>query len=141
MLLGAIQPTARFLGSSVLTGSATTLALMLTLLGLSHNIQERLADMHYVRIKYIALIDTAAFIGATGLLAALVIPFGEATAVQGGWYIVGYYLIVGASAILSGLMVTVVLMIYRTIADMATLFISDAESSLVIEDETDEWED
>ena len=131
VLLDSIQPTARFLGAGVLTASATTLALMLTLLGLSDNVAERLNDMHYIRIRFIALIDTAAFIGATGLLAILVIPFSEATEIEGGWYVIVYYLAVAASAILSGLMVTVVLMICKTIFDMTSLFISGTESLLV----------
>lgn len=131
VLLESIQTTARFLAAGVLTASATTLALMLTLLGLSDDVSERLNDMHYIRIKYIALIDTAAFIGATGLMAILVVPFSEATEIEGGWYVIVYYLVVAASAILSGLMVTVVLMICKTIFDMTTLFISGADSLLV----------
>lgn len=137
VLLDSIIPTARFLGSSVLTASATTLALMLTLLGLSANIDKHLADAHYARVKLIALIDTIAFIGATVLLVMLVIPFSEATEVEGTLYLVIYYAIVGGAAILGGVMVTVVLMIYQTIVDMVGLFISGVESDLIAEDETD----
>jgi len=45
-----------------------------------------------------------------------------------------YYLAVAASAVLSGLMVTVVLMICKTILDMTSLFISGTESLLVSEE-------
>jgi hypothetical protein len=133
VLLESIIPTARFLGSSVLTASATTLALMLTLLGLSSNIDERLADAHYMRVKLIAGIDTIAFIGSAMLLVLLVIPFSEANEVEGSIYLVVYYAIVGGSALLGGVMITVVLMIYQTIADMVDLFLSGVDSDLVAE--------
>lgn len=135
ILIESILPTARFLGSSVLTASATTLALMLTLLGLSSNLDERLADAHYLRVRLIARIDTAAFIGSALLLVLLVIPFTDASEVEGTIYLVVYYSIVGGSAVLAGLMITVVLMIYQTIDDMVGLFLSGVDSHLVEESE------
>jgi hypothetical protein len=137
-LLESILPTARFLGSGVLTASATTLALMLTLLGLSASIDDPLTDAHYGRIRLIALIDTIAFIGATTLLMTIVIPFSDAAEIDASVHVVVYYALVLGSALLGGIMVTVVLMIYRTIVDMTDLFISGAESELVAKERADQ---
>ena len=137
-LLESLLPTARFLGSGVLTASATTLALMLTLLGLSANIDDTLADAHYGRVRLIALIDTIAFIGATMLLMMIVIPFSDAAEVEARVYVVVYYALVIGSALIGGTMVTVILMIYRTIADMTDLFITGVESRLEAEERDDQ---
>lgn len=134
VLLEAVRPPARFLFSSAATASATTLALMLTLLGLSADIQQNLKDAHYHRIQQIALIDCIAFIASIVLLLTLVIPFGEADAIPIGWYSAIYYFIVGGSALLGGIMVAVILMIYSAVREMADVFVSDARSRLVADE-------
>lgn len=121
-LLTSMLPTARFLYSAVVTASATILALMLTLLSLSFNTQSELDRRHYLRIKQIAMIDTVTFIAAMSLLLFLVVPLDEPKAIVPRWYEVFYYVTVGGSAVLGGLLVTIVLMLYATVRDMITIF-------------------
>lgn len=118
VLLESMLPTARFLYSGVITASATILALMLTLLSLSVNTQSELDPRHYQRVQKIALIDTVAFVTGMTLLVFLVVPLDESKNVANYWYQVFYYVTIGGSALLSGLLVTVVLMLYTTVRDM-----------------------
>ncbi|MEP0546211.1 MAG: hypothetical protein ABJF88_04710 [Rhodothermales bacterium] len=117
-LLNGMLPTTRFLCSGVMTASATTLALMLTLLSLSANANSKLKQDHYERVRQIALLDTVAFIAATIVLLCLNIPVEQADNVAASWYDVLYYAFLGASAVLGGLLVVIVLMLYNTVKYM-----------------------
>lgn len=121
-LLTSMLPTARFLYSAVVTASATILALMLTLLSLSFNTQGRLDEGHYRRIRRIALIDTVTFIAAMTFLLFLVVPLDEPQQILPSWYEIFYYVTIVGSAILGGLLVTIVLMLYSTVTDIITIF-------------------
>jgi hypothetical protein len=110
--------TTRFLCSGVMTASATTLALMLTLLSLSANASSKLKRDHYERVRQIALLDAVAFIAATFVLLCLNIPVEQADNVDASWYDVLYYAFLGASAVLGGLLVVIVLMLYNTVKYM-----------------------
>lgn len=117
-LLSGMLPTTRFLCSGVMTAAATTLALMLTLLSLSANANSKLKRDHYERVRQIALLDAVAFIAATFVLLCLNIPVELADNVAASWYDVLYYAFLGASAILGGLLVVIVLMLYNTVKYM-----------------------
>lgn len=126
-LLRGMLPTTRFLCSGVMTASATTLALMLTLLSLSANTNSRLKMDHYERIRQIALLDAVAFIAATFVLLCLNIPLEQADNVATSWYTGLYYGFLVASAILGGLLVIIVLMLYNTVKYMI-LVVGPADS-------------
>lgn len=133
-LLTSMLPTARFLYSAVVTASATVLALMLTLLSLSFNTQSRLDASHYQRIRRIALIDTVTFITAMSFLLFLIVPLDEPQSIVPSWYEVFYYTTVVGSAVLGGLLVTIVLMLYSTVTDMIRIFgLRDEDHPLVAE--------
>ncbi len=117
-LLRGMLPTTRFLCSGVMTASATTLALMLTLLSLSANASSKLKRAHYERIRQIALLDAVAFIAATCVLLFLNIPVEQADNIPASWYTVLYYGFLGASAAIGGLLVVIVLMLYKTVEYM-----------------------
>ena len=117
-LLDSILPTVRFLCSGVMTATATILALMLTLLALSFQVGENIEQIHYERIRFIAVLDTAAFAGSTILLLWLAIPLKQSETIPEGWFSWIYYLVVVSSALLGGLLVIIVLMLYETIHHM-----------------------
>ncbi|NNF59422.1 MAG: hypothetical protein HKN04_14395 [Rhodothermaceae bacterium] len=135
VLLESTMPTTRFLCSAVMTVSATTLALMLTLLGLSNNIDGDLKAAHFERIRQIALIDVIAFIGATVLLLAHTIPFGEDLGVAQHVYVIAYYSIMSGAALLGGTLVAMILMLYDAVRDLVQVFCSDKESDLLVDSE------
>ncbi len=135
VLLEESLPTTRFLCSGVMAASATTLALMLTLLSVSGGTDRDLKAAHYQRVRQIALIDTIAFIGATVLLLLLSMSFGEADRVTAGWYDAIYYAVMGCSALLGGTLISVMLMLYKATCDMITVFAPGMETSLVVDED------
>lgn len=136
-LLESMLPTARFLYSGIITASATILALMLTLLSVSFDTSSRLDPAHYARIRRIAFIDTIAFVLALSFLVFLVVPFDEPKNLVPKWYQVFYYVTIGGSAVLGGLLVTVVLMLYATVRDMIAIFgFREEDHPLVSEEDT-----
>lgn len=115
-LLKAILPTTRFLASALMTASATILALMLTLLTLSHSSSSELKATHYRRVKQIAWIDSVGFVAATIFLMLLNMPLEEgAEQVPNHWFSTIYYFVLITSAILGGIIITVVLMLYNSV--------------------------
>ena len=137
-LLEAALPTVRFLCSSLMTATATTLALMLTLLSLSAGSDRRIKGAHYERIRLVAFVDVVAFVGATLLLALLVVPFSEATDIPVQWYKGIYYGMTLSSALLSGVLVAVMLLLYAAVRDMIdTVGPGDDSPLYVPEDDAD----
>lgn len=118
VVLESMLPTTRFLASGMMTASATILALMLTVLGLSSSTETTLRPLHYRRVKQIAFIDAIAFVCATVFLLLLSVPVGESEQVPAGWYSTIYYIVLVISALLGGLLITIVLALYDTIRDM-----------------------
>lgn len=132
-LLEASLPTTRFLCSSVMAASATTLALMLTLLSLSTGIDGEIKGTHYERIRQIALVDVVAFIGATLLLVALVVPIGEASEIPARWYDTLYYASALMASVLGGMLVSVMLLLYAAVRDLISVFGPGDENALLAE--------
>lgn len=118
LLLQAMVPTTRFLCSAVMTGSATILALMMTLLGLGQSSSHSLKRLHYRRVSAIAFVDTATFVGATMLLLFHSIPIEDSEKIPPGWYDGMYYALLSATALIGGMLITTMLMLYRTVRDM-----------------------
>lgn len=122
MLVEAILPSTRFLCSSVMTASATILALLLTGLGLAEGVDATLKPKTYARMRRLALIDSVALIGSVlVLLIILNVPLQKTETVPGWWYSGVYYTIIGSSAVLGGLLIAIVLMLYETIRGMTLL--------------------
>lgn len=137
-LLEAALPTVRFLCSSLMTATATTLALMLTLLSLSTSSDRTIKSAHFERIRLIAFVDVVAFVGATLLLAILVVPFSEASDIPSGWYKGIYYSMTFFSSLLSGVLVAVMLLLYAAVRDMIDTVGPGDESPLYAEDDVSE---
>ena len=137
-LLEASLPTVRFLCSSVMTASATTLALMLTMLSLSAGSEREIKRAHFERIRQIALVDVVAFVGATLLLVALVVPFAESSEIPAGWYVAIYYTSSLLASVLGGVLVAVMLLLYAAVRDLITLVGPSEDSPLYAEAAPDE---
>lgn len=135
VLLEASLPTTRFLASGVMTASATTLALMLTLLSLSTGVDRTLKRGHYERIRQIAFVDVVAFVGATLLLVVLVVPISDATEIPMRWYVGIYYGVSLLAAALGGVLVAVMLLLYAAVRDFILVIVGDDDSPLVDSDE------
>jgi hypothetical protein len=130
LLLEAALPTIRFLASSVITGSATVLALMLTILGISGQTEVDLNAVHYRRIVQVSVMSVVALIASLLLLMFLTFPLEEAQQLRDVYDVV-YFVVLGISAAVGGMMVTVVLMLLNAIREMVAIFHPSATSRIV----------
>jgi len=137
-LLKTILPTTRFFCSALMTGTSTILALMVTLVSLSRSSPAELSDEHYRRIQRLAMLDSMAFVGALLLLLFVMIPMEDAEVLPGGWYRVIYYTVMGVSAVLGGLVVSVVMMLYSETKQLIRIIGLDKESPLAENEPDDE---
>lgn len=77
--------------NTVILGSTTILALMLTLLGLSRSSESRLTDRHYKDVLMIAKSDTILIVVAVITFLMLNLPISESEEVGSAWYQTIYY--------------------------------------------------
>lgn len=138
VLIETSLPTTRFLASSTMTASATILALMLTLLSLSHSTEYRMRDVHYRRVKHVALADTVAFVASAVFLLLLNIPIEETENVPTRLYSNIYYGMVISASVVGGLLIAVVLMLYQTVRDVIETIRGDDPGLLAEKTEGDE---
>lgn len=123
-MLEAALPTIRFLTASVMTAAATTLALLLTLLSMGRSSDADLDDSFYDQVRQTARLAVAAFVGASILLTAIVIPFGDQSNISTTVYMVLYYAFTIGTALVTGTLVAVVVTLYRTIDELIEVICS-----------------
>ncbi len=117
-LLEAVISSALYFGGSVVTASATILALMLTMLGLTKQTDSDFDAVFFKRTERIGFLTTITLIGGVLLLLFLSVPLQESNDVPGNWYKIIYYILIGYIAVLAGLVVGVVLMLYNSIRSL-----------------------
>ncbi len=88
--------------NTVILGSTTILALMLTLLGLSRSSESRLKDRHYKDVLMIAKSDTILIIVTVITFLMLNLPISESKEVGSNWYQTIYYASLGMASLLGG---------------------------------------
>lgn len=113
-LVEAALPATRFFGSAALTAAVTTLALVMTLLGVSLSSDFEFTDLHYSRMRAIAVISVVTIVVSTLLLVMVTIPIQEVQGLR-TWYSAFYYVLAGMIGLLGGLEVTTGLLIGSTI--------------------------
>ena len=107
--------------NTVVLASATILALLLTLLSISSSSDSKLKKKHYLNVKRVAQLDTIIFIVAMISFVLINIPITESDDVPTHWYITFYYISLGISSLLSGALISVVLMLYNTISNIINI--------------------
>ena len=117
-LLESLAASALYLGSSVVTASATILALMLTILGLTKQTESEFKTIFFERIKRIGLLSTIALSGGILLLLFLSIPLQESDNIPTTYFDTIYYILIIFIAALSGSIVAIVLMLYNAITSV-----------------------
>lgn len=116
--LEAMFSSARYLGNSIVTASATILALMLTLISLVNQADKTFEQAFFERVKKIGLLATVELIGGTLLLLFLSLPLPESKEVPSSWFMAIYYILIIFLALLAGLLVAIVLMLFNSITSM-----------------------
>ena len=117
-LLEGLKDSSLYLGSAIATASATTLALMLTLLSLASQADTSFEYETYKGIKLIGQISTSTFIGAVTLLLLLSFPIGEFKNIDPIWFKTVYYVLSAVNGLLVGLMIVGVLILLDTITTL-----------------------
>ena len=123
--------------NTVVLASATILALLLTLLSISSGSESKLKKEHYQNVKRVARLDTIIFVIAMVSVVLLNIPITESDDVPAKWYITFYYISLGISSVLSGALISVVLMLYNTVNNIINIVGLHQEDHPLIYDEDD----
>lgn len=123
--LEAMIPSSRYVGSGVVTASATILALMLTMLSLSRHATSSLESTFFRRVEQIGLLSTIGLIAGVLLLLLLSIPIEESQQLPSSWYSFVYYFFIALTAGVAGTLVTIVLMLYNALKTMITVLSPD----------------
>lgn len=124
--------------NTVILGSTTILALMLTLLGLSRSSESSLTDRHYKDVLTIAKSDTILIVAAVITFLMLNLPISESEEVGSAWYQTIYYVSLGMAALLGGGFIAVVMMLYGTITNVILIVGLNIKEHPLISDEAAE---
>lgn len=130
-ILESTLPTLRFIASTIATATATILALMLTMLGLSHAMGSKLKHIHYQRIAQVSWMSSVAIIGSVFLLIFLALPFGEAENFPTRWFETVYYGVIGWTSLLGGLFFAIVISLLNAVRGVISVIHPSMESTLV----------
>jgi len=121
--------------NTIVLASATILALLLTLLGISSGSESNLKEKHYIQVLSIAKFDVILFVGALILFQFFNIPIIESDSVPTEWFKIIYWAILFFTSIICGMMITVVLMLYNTITNMITIVGLKKDHTLLMKDD------
>ncbi len=133
--LEAAIPTIRFFASGVLAASATILALMMTLLGFTQSHDAKFSRGLFQRVRTLSLMNVAAMVGAVFLLMLLTMPVADSEQLQ-GYYTIAYYVIVGASAAVGGLIIAIAMILHRAVVGLVGLLDPEMDSWLAADSDS-----
>ncbi len=138
VLIKESLPGFNMLCNTVVLASATILALLLTLLGISTSSDTRLKESHYKQVALIAKWDAIVFISAIILFQLSNIPLTEADNFPNDFFSILYWITLGTSSLLVGGIVSVILMLYNTVNNIISIVglnISDHPLSIKEDDD------
>ncbi|MFV8225821.1 hypothetical protein [Christiangramia aquimixticola] len=121
--------------NTVILGSTTILALMLTLLGISRSSDSQLTDRHYKDVLTIAKSDTILIVVAVITFLMLNLPISESKEVTTVWYQTIYYVSLGMASLLGGGFIAVVMMLYGTVTNVILIVGLGVKEHPLISDE------
>jgi hypothetical protein len=140
-LITSSLPGINMLCNTIVLASATILALLLTLLGISSGSKSKLKREHYTQVMAIAKLDTILFVIAIILFQIFNIPITESEELPTTWYSNIYWATLFLSSLLSGGMVSVILMLYNTVINMIKIVgLEEKDHPLVFHDDNNDSE-
>ena len=104
--------------NTIALASATILALLLTLLGLSSSAKSKLKKDHYRHLMQIARLDTAVFIAAIISFLLFNLPITDSESVPPCWFNSLYYISLAVSSLLTAGLIVVILMLHNTVVSI-----------------------
>ena len=117
-MISALSSPALYLGSAIAASAATTLALMLTLLGLVRRADAEFDPQMYRQIYRVAALSTILLAGAVVMLLLMTMPIGEFDDVPRSWFPVMYKVLYWIVVILSAGLVAMVTMLFGTVRSL-----------------------
>lgn len=117
-MISALSSPALYLGSAIASSAATTLALMLTLLGLVRRANAEFDPLMYRQIYRIAALSTVLLAGAVVMLLLMTMPIGEFEDVPARWFPMLYKVLYWIVVILSAGLVAMVSMLFGTVRSL-----------------------
>ncbi len=127
-----IRPSLRFVCSAILTATSTILALLLTLLSFSGSTEKNIRAEHFMRIQWIARFACFTFAAAICLLLFLNLPIENADDKLADYYVALYYIFLSYGAIMGGLMISIVLMLYQAASEIILLVHPNKEEDYIL---------
>ena len=140
-LIESTIPRIGTLFNTIILASATILALILTLLAISSGSDSKLKKHHYKQVLSLAKFASFLFIVTLVVFQFLNIPFNEAENIPSSWYSNIYWILLFTSSLLSGIMVAVILMLYKIIHNIILIVGFGEEHPLIDNDEMEDKED
>lgn len=123
--------------NTIVLATATILALLLTLLSVSFGSKSKLKKTHYHQILNIAKFDVILFIAALILFQFFNIPIVESENVPTSWFTTIYWATLGSTSIISGMMISVILMLYNAVTNLISIIGLGEDHPLISNDEVD----
>lgn len=117
-LLSSSLAGINMLCNTIILGASTILALMLTLLSISKASESKLSNAHYQHVLIVARTDTILIIITVITFLLLNLPITESKELPASWFSMIYYISLAMAAILGGIFIAVVTMLYGTIANV-----------------------
>jgi NADH:ubiquinone oxidoreductase subunit 2 (subunit N) len=124
--------------NTIVLASATILALLLTLLGISASSDSRLKKDHYQNVLQIARVDSIVFTLAVLTMVIFNLPITSSEKIPEESYDVIYYIAIGLMSLLSSSIIVVVYMLFDTVRNIIKIVGLGVEDHPLVEKETDE---
>jgi len=99
---------------------------MLTMISLSRHASSTLERTFFKRVERIGLMSAAGRVVALLLLLFLSIPIQESQQLPTSWYSIVYYVLITFTAAVTGLLVSIVLMLYNAMQSRVNVVCSDS---------------
>ncbi len=125
ILIEALSRAGLYLGSAIATASTTTMALMLTLIGVLRNVDEQFGDEAYEGIRHIASLSTASLLTSLVLLLAFTFPSEVFENLSETWLSRLYDVLFATSVVMVALSAATAVTIYGTIRRVISKIIQD----------------
>ena len=114
-MIEALSQPALYLGSAIAASAATTMALMLTLLGLVRRVDADFDRSMYQRVYRISMLSAWLLAGSVIMLLVMTMPIGEFDEVPQTWFPTLYNVLYWMVVLLSAFLVGMVTLLFSTI--------------------------
>lgn len=115
LLIEALSRAGLYLGSAIVTAAATTLALMLTMIGMMRRMDSDFDDSTYRGVELIARLATVSLMFGLIVLLAFTLPVGEFEQLPAAWFDNLYNVLFASCVAMVGLIAATVTVLYRTL--------------------------